>query len=408
MESRNSELKPGYKKTKYSTVTGKRLFNTTSLIKKEAWPNDTFYVRMPKLSPNQVIVPDTMNLTFKFNNSNTKSRFKNNLGRILCEGLTIQIGGEIVYDNRGEGMFEIYKDLWKSESKREGMLEYGIANENIRKLMSGDDSATTSGKDDDVLLEKNQKVLKIKLGKILDGQGPYAPYNMSDVEYRIKLPESDKVLHAQTGETAGTYKLTDINLEFETIEGEKLVGQVKSDYQTGRQLWYDYTTLLKTLEWKKDSTVQSIDINIPRKSMRGVVLLFTKKNPTDSEEFLNAKIELAKVSIDGNPNSVYSQGLTKSEIYNEARRFFGKAKDINNDNLSKLDFLKDKYALVIDLRTVDQENVIHSGRNIIGVQSGILIEIEKLVTSVDLLCHVFVVADGSVSIKNLKFDQLIL
>ena len=103
MESRNSELRPGYKKTKNSTVTGKRLFNTTSLIKKEASPEDTYYV---KIRSNQVIVPDTMNLTFKFNNSTTKSRFKNNLGRILCEGLTIEIGGEIVYDNRGEGVFE--------------------------------------------------------------------------------------------------------------------------------------------------------------------------------------------------------------------------------------------------------------------------------------------------------------
>ena len=142
--------------------------------------------------------------------------------------------------------------------------------------------------------------------------------------------------------------------------------------------------------------------------MRGVVLLFTKKNPTDSEEFYNAEIEHVKVSIERNQNSVYSQGLIKSEIYNEVRRFFGKAKDINNDNLSKLDFLKNKNALVIDLRTVDQENVVHSGRKIVGVQSGILLEIKKLVTSVDLLCHVFVVADGSVSIKNLKFDKLIL
>ena len=406
-ESRNSELKPRYKRTKNSTVTGKRLVSTTSVMKTEAYPNDTYYVPIPKLSQNKVIVPDTMNLVFKFNNSNTKSRFKNNLGRILCEGLAVQIGGEIIYDNRGEGMFETYKDLWKSDSKREGMLEYGIANENIRKLMSGDDSATTSGKDGDVLLEKNQKVLKIKLGKILEGYGPYAPYDMSHVEYRIKLPESDKVLLAQTGKTAGTYKLTDIKLEFGTIEGEKTANQVKSEYQAGRQLWYDYTTLLKTLEWKKDSTRQVIDVNIPRKSMRGVILLFTKKNPTDSEEFYNAEIEHVKVSIEGNPNSVYSQGLTRSEIYNEARRFFGKAKDVNNDNLSKLNFLKDKYALVIDLRTVDQENVVHSGRNIIGVQSGILLEIEKLATSVDLLCHVFIVADGSVSIKNLKFDKLI-
>ena len=87
----------------------------------------------------------------------------------------VQIGSEIVYDSRGEGIFETYKDLWKSDSKREGMIEYGVANENIRKLMSGDDSATTSGKDNDVLLEKNTKVLKIRMGKILQGHGPYAP-----------------------------------------------------------------------------------------------------------------------------------------------------------------------------------------------------------------------------------------
>ena len=224
--NRNEELEPGYNYTVPSVIKGKRLFNTTSLLKKEATPGDTYYVEMPSLSENQVIVPDTMTLTFKFVNSNTKSRFKNNLGRILCDSLTVRIGGEIVYDNRGEGMFETYKDLWKSESKREGMLQYDVANENIRKLMSGDDSATASGKADNVLLEKNQKNVKIKLGKILEGHGPYAPYKMSDVEYRIRLPEASKILVAQTGQSVGTYKLTNMSLEFETIEGEDLANKL--------------------------------------------------------------------------------------------------------------------------------------------------------------------------------------
>ena len=57
-----------------------------------------------------------------------------------------------------------------------------------------------------------------------------------------------------------------------------------------------------------------------------------------------------------------SQGLEKSDVYDEPRRFFGgTTKENNNDNLSKLEFLKDKYALVIDLRTVDQENTVNSG-----------------------------------------------
>ena len=368
-DSRNDELEPGYDKTSWSVIKGKRLFNTTSLLKKEATPGDTYYVTLPSLSLNQVIVPDTMSLTFKFVNSNTKSRFKNNLGRLLCEGLNVQMGGEIVYDNRGESIMEIYKDLWKSESKRDGMLEYGVAKENIRKLMSGDDSTTTSGKADDVLLEKNQKILKIKLGKIFEGHGPYAPYDMSDIEYRIKLPETSKVMVAQTGQSVGSYKLTDMNLEFETIECEDLTNSVKEGFIIGRHLWYDYTTLLKTLEWRKDSTREVIDINIPRQSMKSIVLLCTEKTPTDSEEFFNAEVEKVKVTIEGNPNSEYSQGLVRSEVYDEARRFFGSTTDTNNDNLTKLQFLKSKYAIVIDLRTVNDENVVHSGRKLVGVQS---------------------------------------
>ena len=78
---------------------------------------------MPQLGPNQVIVPDTMCLTLKFENSNTKSWFKNNLGRLLCSELKVRVGGEIVYDNMGEGIFEVYKDLWWSDDKRASMLE---------------------------------------------------------------------------------------------------------------------------------------------------------------------------------------------------------------------------------------------------------------------------------------------
>ena len=88
------------------------------------------------------------------------------------------MGGEVVYINRGESLMEVYKDLWRSAAKRASMLEYGIANENIRKMLSKDDSVVTANKADDVLLAKNQEVLKIKLGQILGGHGPYAPYGM--------------------------------------------------------------------------------------------------------------------------------------------------------------------------------------------------------------------------------------
>ena len=330
---------------------------TSSVPKKEGFPKDIYYAKIPNLSPNDVIIPDTMNLIFEFTNSNTKSWFKNNLNRILCKELTVQIGGKNVYYNEGEGFFETYKDLWKNEAERKGMSEYGIANENIHKLMSGDDSATTSGKDDDVLLEDYQKVLKIKLGKNLEGYGPYAQYGMQDFEYRIKLPESSEIMVAQTGQKIGNYKLENLFLQFETIPNKDLANKVRAEYSFGRQLWYNHITLLKSVVWKKDSVREDISVNIPCRSMKAIILLFTKPNSKDNEEFLNPKINKVAVSIEGKANSVYSQGLTKSRIYEEARRFFGNNTNACVDNLDKLSFLKNKYTLVVDLRTVNQQYV---------------------------------------------------
>ena len=72
---------------------------------------------------------------------------------------------------------------------------------------------------------------------------------MNDFEYRIRLPKAEDIMVAQTGESVDGYKLTDINLEYEAIEGPKLAMETKAKYDSGRKLWYDYTALLKALEW---------------------------------------------------------------------------------------------------------------------------------------------------------------
>ena len=56
---------------------------------------------------------------------------------------------------------------------------------------------------------------------------------MFDFEYRITLPQSKKILKVQTNETKGEYKLTDLHLEYEIIESEDLVREVKDQYNIG-------------------------------------------------------------------------------------------------------------------------------------------------------------------------------
>ena len=107
-------------------------------------------------------------------------------------------------------MLEVYKDLWRSNDDRENRQSYGIANKNVRKLISGDDSTNKAAKTDGVLDSTIVSMcdrMKIPLGKILCDQGPFAPYGMCNFVYEITLPKSEKIMEAQTNETTSNYTL---------------------------------------------------------------------------------------------------------------------------------------------------------------------------------------------------------
>ena len=64
-----------------------------------------------------------------------------------------------------------------------------------------------------------------------------------------------------------------------------------------------------------------------------------------------------------------------------------------------------KFACVIDFRTLNDNTISGSGRKLIGTQAGILMEIEKEATTTDLSCHVFVIADGAIDISGTKLNR---
>ena len=183
--NRGEELKPRFKKATLTPIKGKRSVNVTSLIKPQATPEDIYTVSIPALNPSQCIIPDTLALSFKFSNSNTKSWFLNNLGRLLVDRLSVNVQGVEVYQNTGESMMEVYKELWRSEEDRDNRQDFGLANENVRKLVSKDDSANKATKTDGVLdltIANMCDRMKIPLGKILCDHGPYALYGMCDFD----------------------------------------------------------------------------------------------------------------------------------------------------------------------------------------------------------------------------------
>ena len=351
-----------------------------------------------------------LNLIFDFKSKNTKSWFQNNLSKLLTKELTLKMAGEVVFSNTGESVMEVYKDLWKTSKERANLIEYGIGSENMRKLISKDDSGAVVGDaekvSDGLMFSILGSKQRIKLGKILEDHGLYAPYSMiNNLQYTITLPQASEIMKAQTGEAVEGYTLENIELEYETIENQELANDATEIYEVGKSLDFDHVTLMKTTEWDKDSTLVNETINLPRKSMKAVVLLFKSKTPLGSEEYLYPNIEGIKVTIQGVPNSVYSQGIPKSRFHEEAGRLFGRYHNCEK-TVPVRDFYKDQFVCVIDLRTYEDSNVFGVGKKLVNTQSGVLLEIKKLATTANVVCKIFVVSDGMLNIRNKNLERV--
>ena len=408
--SRVTVLYPGYSKSKMSEIKGNRVRHVVTLNPNSANAEEDIYIDIPKLNPSLCLVPDSLHLLFDFKNKNTKSWFLNNLSKLLKSRLVVKFSGEIVYDNTGESILEIYKDLWKPDYERADMIQYGIGNENVRKLISKDSSGATSGTtqkvSDKLMFDIFGTKQCLKLEKILSTHGLYAPYGMlNNFQYVITLPKASDIMVAQSGQSVAGYSLENL-LEYETIENMDLAEKVLTEYSTGRSLSFNHDTLMKTVEWNKDATLHNETINIPRKSMKAVVLLFKNKTITDSEEFVYPNITEVKVSIEGIPNSIYSQGIPKSRFFEEAFRIFHCGYESCESVMSLEKFYKDSFALVVDLRTINDNFVYGDGKRLVNTQSGILLEIKKTAIAANVKCHIFVLSDGLLNIVNKDLSSI--
>ena len=403
MNITEKELGAGFRRSKMSSIRGDRTRHLVTHNPNTASPGEELYVDIPKLKASSCLVPGSLHIIFDFEVTGTKSWFINNLSKGLQRRHQVRLAGECVYDCDRENLYSTYKDLWMSNSERNNMIEYGISNENIRKLISGDDTGASSGNDqkanDALLYGVYSKRQRIRLDKIIADHGVYAPFLMNNnPRYIITLPSSSEVLIAQRGETLGAYSLENIQLEYETIDDPDLASQVTSLYSTGRSLSYEHVTLMKTVVWNANDTLVNENVNLPRKSMKAIVLLFNKSIVTDSEEFVYPNIDSIKLTIEGVPNAVYSQGIPKSRLYDEACRLFSQG--VTDQFMTVEKFFKDKFALVIDLRAHPDNEKTGQGRRLISTQNGVLLEIKKKAHTGSLKCHILIVSDGLVNMTN--------
>ncbi len=113
------KLLPTYRRFYGTPIKGKRTVISIALDQSKISLSSNVNYTFPKLAPNVCVNPDSIYLSALFKNTNAKSWFKNNLGRLLCKELQIRIGSSPVYDNKLENLVMVYKDLWLADERRE-------------------------------------------------------------------------------------------------------------------------------------------------------------------------------------------------------------------------------------------------------------------------------------------------
>ena len=158
-----------------------------------------------------------------------------------------------------------------------------------------------------------------------------------------------------------------MELEYRSISSEYLANQALEAYKVGHAFFYENVLRHKTFTISKpNDSVINEHVNIPSRSMTGLLFLFTAPftaGTRDSEKFVNQDIYITsvKIDIDGNPNMLYSRGMIPTDQYKSIlQRLTG------DTSVKEKDFYtNDKFALWIDLRTHSDNNIhIHFGSRI--------------------------------------------
>ena len=104
-----------------------------------AYPNQHIDIEIPHGSRDHVIIPDTVKIKFNLDiELSDKARsVVDNVGRALVKKKVLMLGSKDIDTINNLGVYDIYKDLYLSEKKREEKLLQGIQSANGLKARLG-------------------------------------------------------------------------------------------------------------------------------------------------------------------------------------------------------------------------------------------------------------------------------
>ena len=256
--------------------------------------------------------------------------------------------------------------------------------------------------------------------EILESSLPLYQYGLgSRLTYELTFADYSDVIKATNLDA--TYTISNISLEFDTIINASLASQIRTEYMKSR-ISYDRVLRARIILFNNSSTSFSVDINSPSKSLKGVLLIFTKERSAtkfnrDTEEVFNPKITKVEVTVEGVPNELYAQNMEYRHQYDEILKHFGEGrlkeagatqKNLQLHNVNITSYYTDKYALWLDFRTIDDNRLHGSGRRLENTSDGIRLQITKESGSAGKLsCYLYIFQDAQINISDAQFLNVV-
>ena len=348
-----------------------------------------------------------------------------NLGRNIIRKLVVKLdGNEIISIDDYDVLFS-YIDSWKTATERRNAVFQGIVETDgqtekaIKHRINAGDKANNAKDQTVASIFDNKFCIPLDF-EILETSLPLYQYGLgSRLTYELTYNDCSDVIKATDPDA--TYTISNISLEFDTMTNASLASQIRMEYMKSSIL-YDRILRARIIPLDKSDTSFSVDINIPSKSLKGVLLIFTKERSAtkftrDTEEFYNPKITKVEITVEGVPNELYAQNMEYRHQYNEIVKHFAEGrlkeagaiqKDLQLHNVDIASYYTDKYALWLDFRTIDDNRLHGSGRRLENTSEGIRLQITKKAESASKLsCYLYIFQDAQINISDAQFLNVV-
>ena len=387
--------------------------NRNTFNPSEANPGDRLTVQVPKLNKNEVLVPGSLALRFDIDLSggHANNYLVQNVSRALVSQQEVKFGGTILDQIVDYDIYKIFTDLFLPEETRGNMVAEGIQSKKLSQIRSGAGDKPTSGVDDENKLEKVfGKKYRINLDhQILTDNGVFYPQALyTDLKFELVLAPANQVAKG-SDPTKLKYKLANIELEYEMIRSEDLADQATRVYESGKEFLYDHVSRSIVVEVGPSTERINVKVDAQRRSMKGILLLFVKPytaGTRDSEEYVFPDIKKILATINGSPNMLYLSGIESEDAWRQASRFFMKEKHKPQHMTLNKFYAKDKFGLLIDLRSMASQEMHGSGTRLVNPTDGVQLEIKRTAGKGPLNCHIFVISDAQFNIINRQLDSV--